>query len=96
MGVETWYLSFNRLTSNWKPKPVAIRPSVPMHKVKSSVIDEIGYNPASMELFIKFHTGDTVYGYKGFYATRFVEFLNAPSLGKFYAQEIKGKYDRLS
>jgi len=65
--------------------------STPRQSVSSSDIASFGYDPATETLEIEFHaTG--VYRYFSVPAELFETLRNAPSPGKFFRQNIKGKF----
>lgn len=59
--------------------------------VKSSNIKAVGYDPLNETLEIEFLTGG-IYQYSGFSQDKFDSFINSPSLGRWFAAEIRGKY----
>lgn len=59
--------------------------------VKSSNIKSVGYDPLNVTLEIEFKNGG-VYQYSGFTADKYEDFINSPSLGRWFAAEIRGKY----
>jgi hypothetical protein len=59
--------------------------------VSSSNLAEVGYEPESETLEVMFKHGG-VYQYYNFPQFMYDRFLEAPSLGKFFNAEIKGKY----
>ena len=59
--------------------------------VKSSNIKAVGYDPLNETLEIEFLNGG-VYQYSGFSQDKFDSFINSPSLGRWFAAEIRGKY----
>jgi hypothetical protein len=61
-------------------------------EVESSNIFAIGYDTDKSELHIKFNTG-AEYAYFGVAKDTFDNLMDAPSKGKFFAAEIKGKYE---
>jgi hypothetical protein len=58
--------------------------------VNSSAIEGVGYD--GYTLSVKFHTGNTVYTHDGCPESLFEDFMNAPSMGEFYNQHIRGKF----
>jgi hypothetical protein len=58
--------------------------------VNSSAIAAVGFDGRT--LYVQFHTSDTVYGHHGCPYTLFEEFINASSMGAFYNQHIRGKF----
>lgn len=64
-----------------------------MHGVKSSQIKEIGHDPKTNTLAVRFNHGGTLYHYAGVDAKKFAEFKEADSLGAFLGSNIKGKHD---
>lgn len=63
-----------------------------MHPVKSSQIKEVGHDPATRTLAVRFNTG-ALYHYAGVDAETFSAFHKAPSIGAHFGKSIKGKYD---
>ena len=59
--------------------------------IGSSNVDSIGYDATEQVLRVKFIRGD-VYDYKDVPAIEFEQFKSASSVGKYLAQNIKGKY----
>lgn len=62
-----------------------------MRPVKSSNIREIGYDPETSTAHINF--GQATYAVKGISQEEFDAFAAAPSLGKHYNANIKGKFE---
>ena len=58
--------------------------------VSSSAIAAIGYEDGT--LAVVFHTSDTVYLHHGVPSAVFHEFMNAASMGGYYARHIRGRY----
>jgi hypothetical protein len=58
--------------------------------VNSSAIEAVGYDGNT--LAVKFHTINEVYEHCGFPSSLFEEFINAPSMGRFYNENIRGKF----
>lgn len=63
-------------------------PEVTMFAVESSTITAIGYSEEKQELRIIF-TGNHEYVYRNFPADLWNQFRMAPSVGKFFSQNIK-------
>jgi hypothetical protein len=59
--------------------------------VQSSNLKSVGYDPYTLRLEIEFHNGG-VYVYNGVPAHVHAERMNAPSLGRYFAQNIKNQY----
>jgi hypothetical protein len=59
-------------------------------RVQSSNIVSVGYDEKSKVLEIEFDNG--IYQYFDVPQDVYEDFMNAPSLGKFFHKEIKGKY----
>jgi len=57
--------------------------------VKSSAISKIGFDKETNKLAVIFHHGRE-YEYEGVSEATFKQFINAPSIGKYYNQHIKG------
>ena len=68
-----------------------------MHSVKSSQIKEIGHDPATKTLAVRFNTG-ALYHYAGVDSEKFNAFRQAESIGKHFGQHIKGvhAYNRIN
>jgi KTSC domain-containing protein len=62
-----------------------------MKKVKSSAIAEVGHDPQTNTLAVKFHDGK-VYHYSDFTADHFAEFQRQESIGSHFARNIVGKF----
>lgn len=63
---------------------------IPAFPVSSSNIHAIGYDEDKRILAIEFHAG-TVYHYADVSPELAIDLVNAPSIGRFYNQNIKGK-----
>jgi hypothetical protein len=63
-----------------------------MHRVTSSQIKEIGHDPATDTLAIRFNTG-VLYHYAGVNAKKFAEFHAAKSIGSHFGAHIRGQHD---
>lgn len=61
--------------------------------VRSSAIRRIGYDASSGRLYIDFEDSDPVYSFCGVTYQVFHEFVNARSVGQYYHQYIKDRYD---
>lgn len=61
------------------------------HKVDSSNIESVGYDPKESALHVRFKSGNT-YKYVGVTHDEMADFANAPSKGKHLNQFIIGKY----
>lgn len=59
--------------------------------IESSSIAEIGYDPTRQILLIAFKTGE-VFHYGSVPLEKVVEFYAAESRGRYYSQQIKGKF----
>lgn len=68
-------------------------------ETKSSFIDEIGYDPVSSSLFVKFRKGK-VFRYVDVPKEIFAELKEVVrlegSVGKFYSQKVKSKFQSVS
>ena len=62
-----------------------------MIPVKSSLIKAIGYDRDTLELTVEFKSGGW-YVYRGFSSGMWDNFHTAESVGKFFAENIKGHY----
>jgi len=58
--------------------------------VHSSAIAAVGYD--GYTLSVLFHTSDKIYEHHGCPESLYEEFMNAPSMGTFYNQHIRGKF----
>lgn len=63
-----------------------------MHKVNSSNIDSIGYNPEAKELHVKFASGAT-YAYEGVEKGIFDEMRQTDSKMKYLNGKVKGTFN---
>ena len=63
-----------------------------MHSVKSSQIKEIGHDPATSTLAVRFNTG-ALYHYSGVDTEKFTAFHTAESIGSHFGKHIKGVHD---
>ena len=63
-----------------------------MQPVESSLIAALGYDEDSRELHIQFRKGGATYAYGGVQPHIYENLTTAPSVGKFFLQEIKGVY----
>ena len=63
-----------------------------MPKVESSMIKEIDYKESEKILLIRFNTGK-IYQYLGVEKQIFDDMLKAESVGKFFNQTIKNKFE---
>ena len=62
-----------------------------MPRVESSAIARLNYDPDSRTLFVVFVDGD-LYAYFDVPEAVFDAFLSAPSKGRFFAEEVRGRY----
>ena len=60
-------------------------------KVNSTMFTSVGYDEKSQTLELEFSSGK-IYQHSNVPIRVYTEFMNAPSLGKYYNQWIKGKY----
>lgn len=60
-----------------------------MTPVNSSQISHIGHDPETNALRVQFHHGGSTYEYQNVSEELFQQFLDAKSVGKFFAQHIK-------
>ena len=75
------------MATNQKP------PEITMHGVTSSQIKEIGHDPKTNTLAVRFKHGGTLYHYAGVDAKKFEEFKTSESMGSFLGQKIKGHHE---
>lgn len=61
--------------------------------VRSSAIRKIGYDPITKRLYIDFEDSDPYYTFCRVPENVFRAFISANSVGQFYHQHIKDKYD---
>jgi KTSC domain len=66
--------------------------SIAMLPVDSSMANTVGYDEDNQILQVEFHNG-TIYQYSGVDEDTWEDFCQAESVGRFYNEEIKGKYD---
>lgn len=67
--------------------------SVEMIPVTSSNIRRVGYDAENKELHIEFYTNAAIYKYLNVEAEEFNNLLAAESVGRYFHQNIKGKYE---
>jgi len=64
-----------------------------MLQIDSSVIQSVGYNPATRELVIKFRdSNQPKYSYPGVEQRIFNDLVTAPSSGSYFRKKICGKF----
>lgn len=68
-----------------KPK----HPHIPMSACKSSQVAEIGHDPATNTLAVRFKHGSTLYHYPGITAEQFTALQKAESVGAHLGKHIK-------
>jgi hypothetical protein len=78
-------------TVTWKGHTCSFEEFVADTGFQSSAIQEISYT-ADGVLKVQFTTSDTLYTFKGVPADVFKDFVAAKSKGKFFAENIRGKY----
>lgn len=61
------------------------------HGISSSNISQIAYDGETKTLYVQFHHGGT-YAYDDVSGTTFRYFLNAPSAGRYFQQQIRENY----
>jgi KTSC domain len=66
--------------------------SIAMLPVNSSMANTVGYDEDNHILQVEFQNG-RIYQYSGVEEDTWEDFCQADSMGRFYNQEIKGKYD---
>jgi len=67
--------------------------NITMHGVTSSQIKEIGHDPKTNTLAVRFNHGGTLYHYAGVDAEKFEKFKASESLGSFLGKHIKGTHE---
>lgn len=60
--------------------------------VKSSNIAEVGYDPATQTLGVRFTSGG-LYHYAGVTPEKHAELVGAESIGRHFLQNVRGKYE---
>jgi hypothetical protein len=66
--------------------------TITLKPVKSSQIAAIGHDPATNTLAIRFNGGQKLYHYEGVTPDDFSKFAAAPSMGKHFGANIRGKF----
>jgi hypothetical protein len=61
-----------------------------LFEVNSSAIEAVGYD--GYTLFVKFHTSDEIYEHPACPFSLYENFMIAPSMGAFYNQHIRDKF----
>ena len=62
-----------------------------MTPVTSSNLHSVGYDPATKDMHVRFHSGNTA-TYRNVPPETHQAFVSAPSVGKHFHQHIKGRY----
>ena len=70
----------------------ALAADIEMKAVESSLIAQVGYDPATKDLAIQMHNSSDTYVYKDVPQTVYDNFMAAESKGSFYVKNIKGKF----
>jgi hypothetical protein len=65
---------------------------IPLEAVVSSNLAAVGYDPVRRILAVEFRSSGAIFHYAGLPDGLYTEFRMAPSLGSFFARNIKGKY----
>ena len=65
---------------------------IKMIPVASSLIKAVGYDPEKEELHVEFHKGGE-YVYQGVPQAIAMSFERSPSVGRYFLNNIKGKYE---
>lgn len=60
--------------------------------VSSEAIRQVGHDPETKRMYIDFHHSILQYTFCGVPEEQFKEFINASSIGRFYHENIKDKY----
>ena len=71
----------------WNPEGWGMR----RRSVSSSSVASVGYDPETRTMEIEFHSG-SVYEYQEVPPEVFQALMEAPSKGRFFANEIRGQY----
>ena len=74
-------------------EPAAAPASPSMTQVESTLIKEVGYNPATQILTVTFVNQEGVYEYQKVPEAVYKELMAAESKGSFFAKNIKGKFE---
>lgn len=64
---------------------------IKMQEIESSNIEAAGFDKESSTMRIRFKSGNE-YDYIGFPEDLYEDFLNAPSAGKYFSQNIRNQY----
>ena len=64
-----------------------------MKPVKSSLIEQAGYDAGSQTFAVRMHNSSDTYLYKDVPPAVYADFIAADSKGAFYVKNIKGHYD---
>ncbi|MFD0793562.1 KTSC domain-containing protein [Mucilaginibacter litoreus] len=65
------------------------------HRVQSSALQSVGYDPQKKILELEFRENSGVWQYFGFKPSSYKKFISSESLGHFFVTRIKGKYPEL-
>lgn len=61
--------------------------------VSSTAIRKIGYDKSTMQMYIDFEDSAPYYTFYGVPESFFREFINASSIGKYYHQNVRDRYN---
>lgn len=63
-----------------------------MEPVRSEAIAAVGYDPQTMQMAIRFTSGDRTYTYFGVPQSVYDAFMSAPSMGHYFDSYIRDRY----
>ena len=72
---------------------VSLGVEIPMEPVESSFICRIGYDAATETLAVQMHNCSDIFHYQGVPAKMAAEFRSAESVGRYFVDHIKGRYE---
>ncbi len=72
-------------------QPETAPPAV--QEVESTIFSRVGYDAASQELTVVFRESGEAYVYKGVSAELYQNLVDAESVGAYYHENIRGKFD---
>ena len=63
-----------------------------MHMVESSCVEAVGYDPKTMDLYVRFLESGKTYIYFDVEASVFKDFMQAESKGKYFQKQVREDY----
>ena len=83
---------YDTITSTIKQRFGAKKENINMNNVKSSLITSVSYDAASKKLTVATTQNGATYAFAGVPQSVVTELTNAPSKGRFFNQNIRGRF----